>query len=181
MYYNIVFLEGVKKIGKSSQCVLLKQEFSKKIPVKKFNFDYYLNPEELYNKIDELRAWCQINPKGLALVNGSISYSIIHQDLIYGKYGSSYSDFEKPIKNFFNLLKELKTISVLLKSNDYSYLKNRQDENEVFNIVEYQKTYDGFLHFENSNINYNFKWEHVDINKFDTIMKINEKILKILE
>lgn len=181
MYYNIIFLEGVKKIGKSSQCVLIKQDFSKDREVKKFDFDTHFNPTELSNKIDELRNWCLENPKGLALVNGSVAYSIIHQDLSNGKYGSSYAEFEIPIKNFFNLLKDFKTVSVLLNSNDYNYLENRLNEGEIFNIIEYQKTYDGFMFFENSQINYNFKWEHVNISQFDTILKIHDKIRQVIE
>jgi len=179
MYYNIVFLEGVRKIGKSSQLVLLKQEYSKKQSVMRFDFDSHFNSTELSSKIDELRNWCKENPKGLALVNGSVAYSIVYQDLLHGKYGSSYAEFEIPIKNFFNLLKELKTISILMKSNNYNYLEQRTDE--VFNIVEYQQSYDGFMYFENSQIGYNFKWESVDISQYDNILKINEKIKKIIE
>ena len=49
MFYNIIFLEGVRKIGKSSQIVLLKQEFSKNQNVKQFNFDSHFLPNELKN------------------------------------------------------------------------------------------------------------------------------------
>lgn len=178
MKYNIIFLEGVKKIGKSSQLVLLKQEFLKDREVERFDLDSHFNPMELSDKIDSIRDWCSKHPNGVALVNGSVAYSIVYQDLTHHQYGSSYSEFEIPIKNFFNLLREFKVINILMNSNDYNYLSNRSEDN--FNMVEYQQTYGGFVYFENSNIACNFKWIPVNISQYDTILQINDKIKKLL-
>lgn len=181
MYYNIIFLEGVRKMGKTSQAVVLTQEFGKTQKVGRFHFDLYYSAIELDDKVNQLRQWCQENPTGIALVTGSVSYSIIKQDLVIGKYGSSYSAFELPLKNFYNLLREFKVINVLMTSNDYNYLASRYEEDKTFNAIANQKVYEGFLYFEHSNIACNFKWEKIQVSEFDSILKINEKLKKILE
>lgn len=181
MRYNIIFLEGVRKMGKTSQAVVLTQEFGKTQKVGRFNFDLYFDAIELNDKINQLRQWCQENPAGVALVTGSVSYSIIKQDLVMGKYGSSYPAFEIPLKNFYNLLREFKVINILMKSNSYNYLESRYGEDKTFNAIANQKVYEGFLYFEHSNIACNFKWETVLISEFDSILRINEKLKKVLE
>jgi hypothetical protein len=180
MFYNVIFLEGVRKIGKSSQCVLLRQSLGKDREVHQLNLDQQFSPSELFDKINEIRAWCTENPTGTLIVNGSLAYSIVYKDLENQKYGSSYDEFELPIKNFLNLLRELKIISILLKANDYEYLKTRYAEDENYNPVEVRMLYDGFEFFEGSQ-NFNFKWHRVEISKYDSILQINTKILKHLE
>jgi hypothetical protein len=176
-----MFLEGVRKIGKTSQMVILNQEIGKQYTIKRFNFDSYFTPEELDNKINELRDWCIKNPSGKALVSGSVSYSVVKQDLKLDKYGSSTEEYEIPLKNFYNLLREFKVVNILMKSHDYKYLEKRYNEEENFNLVANQKIFEGFLFFENSNIAGNFKWETVQVSEFDSILKINNKIKKVIE
>lgn len=181
MRYNIIFLEGVGKIGKSSQLVLLKQEFSKTKKTIQLNFDKSFSPEELNLKINELRDWCSGNPDGVALVSGSVAYSIVYRDLSRSQYGVSYSEFEIPIKNFFNLLRDFKVINILLKSNNYEYLQNRTYPKNSLNLENHIQINDGFLFFENSQITYDFKWEKINISQYDSILNVDEKIKKILE
>jgi hypothetical protein len=178
MKYNIIFLEGVRNIGKSSQLVLLKQELLKDQEVARFDFNSNFTPDELSNKINELRNWCSNNPKGVALIQGSVAHSIVYNDLVIGKYGDSYPAFEVPIKNFFNLLREFKVINILMNTRDYNYLEKRSSD--VFNMTEYLQTYGGFVYFENSNIACNFKWIPAIVNQYDSILQVNDKIKKLL-
>ena len=180
-FYNVIFLEGVRRIGKSSQCVLLRQLLGSKRTVGQINLDQKLSTSDLMDKVNEIRQWCTENPEGTLLVNGSLAYSIAYKDLANQKYGSSYDEFELPIKNFNNLLREFKTISLLLQATDYEYLESRYSIDEVHNKVEVKMLYDGFEFFAQHSQVSNFKWVKVPITKYDSILQIHAKMLKQLQ
>lgn len=177
--YNVIFVEGLRRIGKSSQITLLRQELLKDKEIKVLNLDQYFAPNELNRQIDDIRTWCKDNPTGTLLINGSLVYSIVHRDIDAHKYGFSYSEYELPIKNLFNLLREFNILHLLLKADRFGEFK-RLMQADNFNHVFSQMFYQGLEFFENSQLNPSFKWTTCYILPDETMLEIFTKIKKLI-
>lgn len=179
-FYNIVFIEGVRRIGKSSQCIFLRKHLAETIPNVGFMaIDSIHSSDEIDKKIDQMREWCQSNPKGTLVVSGSLAFSIVCSDLNKQKYGASYLEYELPIKNFLNLCREFKTKHILISSDNYQFLKEREVEGDPINLVEISMVYQGLEHFEKSQMS-DFRWEKLNVRPHQPILEINRNLIKLI-
>ena len=177
-FFNAIFIDGALKIGKSTQCSLLNGlDLDQSLPV--FKMNYKMKPTELNDKVNELRKLCVANPTKTIIIDGSVAFSLVSNDLENQSFGNSYLEYERSVKNFLNLLREIRTISILVNSDSYAFIKENRDND--LNITESLAFYKGLVHFETSQINSGFSFVRLNIEPNETMIEIHKKILKLLK
>lgn len=167
---RVYIIEGPSKIGKSSQAFLLSQTFEQK---QIFNMDRVMSVEEVYNKINDLKQYLKSNEKNIAILTGSVAYTIVKKDLETHAFGKSYLDYDDEIRDFLEVLKTYRYRAFLLKPNNMDFLSKRKED---FNSVEEDAIYKGLKHFENLYSNASFRWVEIPVSAFDNVLEIQKKI-----
>lgn len=171
MKERIIIIEGPSKIGKSTQSFLLSQKIEQN---QIFRMDAVLTVEQVADFQVKIKEWLDLDPKNVAILTGSIAFTIVSKDMSAISFGKSYLEYDDELRDFLEMVRVYGCKAFLLKPDKYDFLGARRTES--VNTVQEDSIYKGLEHFVNYYSNASFRWIVIPVFHYDSMLHLQKKI-----
>lgn len=136
--------------------------------------DNVLTVEQVADFQVKIKEWLDLDPKNVAILTGSIAFTIVSKDMSAISFGKSYLEYDDELREFLEMVRVYGCKAFLLKPHKYDFLDARRVE--PLNIVHEDAIYKGLEHFVNYYSNANFRWIVIPVFHFDSMLQLQKKI-----
>jgi len=186
---RIICIDGLRGSGKTTQANRLKKKFKElNIPILSLKSEDNLNL--IYDNIKKTDKFLKENKNGMVVKDGSVARMIVI-DLLNGIFKEKIIEkYRKALYQYACLMHKYGLISFLIISDDIETFnqrilsRNRLLKNNELGIEDLKKEKDilnRMKSFDDHIISGDIKFIPISIDKYDTILEIEDKIWKYLE
>lgn len=136
--------------------------------------DSVLTVEQVADFQVKIKEWLDLDPSNIAILTGSIAFTIVSKDMSAISFGKSYLEYDDELRDFLEMVRVYGCKAFLLKPNKYDFLDARRVE--TINTVHEDSIYKGLEHFVNYYSNANFRWIVIPVFHYDSMLQLQKKI-----
>ena len=136
--------------------------------------DGVLTVEQVADFQVKIKEWLDLDPKNIAILTGSIAFTIVNKDMGDASFGKAYLEYDDELREFLEMVRVYGCKAFLLKPHNYDFLAARRVD--TLNTVYEDSVYKGLAHFVNYYSNANFRWIIIPVSHFDSMLQLQKKI-----
>lgn len=188
--YNILSIDGLVGVGKTSQINMLRMYLAQKnIDYKIFRFKSVDSVEYTQKQLLSILNYLEENPNSMAICDGSIATDIVDDIAIKKSKDFIYKKHAENLRVYKSINVKYKTLNILLSPQNIEFCKQRLEKREriysekntnLDNDVLLSKKKQIFDSFDYNMFSTNIKFTNIPVFQNESILEVFDKIKKIL-
>lgn len=190
-YLDVVCIDGIIGVGKTSQVIMLRNFLkSHGIPNKIVSLKEVDDTKETKDQLLGISDYLISEPNGIVICDGSIATDIVddlannmHSKDLWNKHKDNlqiYEDLNSRF-NFVNIVLTPQNLDMCDSRLQKKANMSGEEKEELGNREHLAITAKGLKNFDNNMLTYNIKFNNIDLDGYENMTTIHNKILEIIK